>query len=115
MPDVKTPKLAKNQSPHLLIIKEHTGFTKTLNKLDKSKHDFVLVQKPKARQMSAVLLARLWGKKFYWLQSFSNPPVPSLYAKLLLAQADRIIVENRKDMFKLLKFGVNKHKIRIEN
>src|SRR3990167_8375133 len=114
MSNVKKLQLSKNQSPHLLIIKEHTGFTKTLGKLNKSKHDFVLVQKPQTRQMSAVLLARLWGKKFYWLQSFSTPPVPNLYTKLLLAQADRIIVASRKDMNKLLKFGVNKYKIRIE-
>ena len=113
MRDVKNISPAKITNPHLLKIKEQTSFTQTLKKLNKSTHDFVWVQKPKTGQMLAVLLARLWGKKFYWLQSFSNPPVPGFFNKLLLSQADRIVVRNRKDMFKLLKFGINKHKIRI--
>lgn len=113
--DVKKQLPVKNQSTHLLTIKEHYSFTKTLKKIHDTKYDFVLITKPRPSQMSAILLNRLMGKKFYWLQSFQNPPIPNMFTKLLLSQADRIIVKDRKDMFKLYKFGIKKNKVRIEN
>lgn len=105
---------AKTPRPHLITIKEQTTFAQTAIKISKSSLDVVWVAKPKASQMAAVLLARLSGRKFFWIQSFSNPPHPSFFAKLLLAQADRIIVKNVENRHKLKDFGIERTKIRLE-
>lgn len=91
-----------------------TSFRKILEKLNKSKHfEAVLVKKPNASQMAAVILARLSGKKFIWIQSFSNPPVPSFVTRLMLNQADIIIVSSAKNIKRLKNLGVDKPKIKI--
>lgn len=77
--------------------------------------DFVWVEKAQAKQMAAVMAAKLLGKKFLWVQSFSNPPVPNFFARLLLNQADTILVSSRKIAAKLHSLGVDKPKIRVKN
>ncbi|MBI3341676.1 hypothetical protein HY024_00980 [Candidatus Curtissbacteria bacterium] len=65
--------------------------------------------------MAAVLAHKLLGRKFVWIQKFENPPIADLWEKLLVAQADRIIVSSRKDYNKLRRFGVKMSKVRLEN
>lgn len=99
----------------MLSIGANTSFKKTLKKINHNKKaDVVWVQKPNPTQMSAILTARLAGKKFLWIQSFSNPPTPGLFTKLLLNQSDTIFVSSKKMAAKLRGFGVNKPKIRIQ-
>lgn len=98
----------------LLKIKVNSSFAKTLKKIFKSKKaDFVYLQKPNALQMLAVLISRLSGKKFFWIQSFSNPPVPNFSARLLLNQSDEILVTSRQMAIKLRGLGVEKPKIKL--
>lgn len=97
-----------------LTLGASTPFRKILKKLNKSKHlEAVWVKKPNASQMAAVIIARLSGKKFIWIQSFSNPPVPSFITRLMLNQADIIVVSSQKNIKKLKNFGVDKPKIKI--
>lgn len=103
-----------NSPRNLLIIKGKATFDKTFTKIAKSKNsEFVWVKKPQAVQMAAVILARISGKKFLWIQSFSNPPEPSFICRLLLNQADEIIVSGSALARKLRRFGIDKPKIRI--
>lgn len=103
-----------NSKASLLRIKANSSFAKTLKKVFKSKKaDFVWVEKPKPLQMSAVLLNKIIGKKIFWIQSFSNPPVPNFFARLLLNQADEILVESRRIAAKLKSLGVEKPKIKL--
>lgn len=114
MYDVKKLNHLLNFSQNLLIVKEHTSFKKIFRKVkhDKKK-DFVFVVKPKASQMAAMVLARLSGKNFYWIQNFSNPPKPSLLARLLLNQANTILVKSKKAAAGLRGQGVDKPKIKV--
>jgi len=114
VPDVKKLSHLLASSQNLLIIKEHTSFKKIFRKVkhDKKK-DFVFVEKPKANQMAAVILARLSGKNFYWIQNFSNPPKPGLLTRLLLNQADTILVKSKKAAASLRSQGVIKPKIKL--
>ncbi len=103
-----------NSPRNLLIIKGKTPFDKTFSKITKSKNaDFVWVKKPLPSQMTAVILARISGKKFLWIQSFANPPEPSFVSRLLLNQADEIIVKSKAMATKLRRFGVDKPKVKI--
>ncbi|MBI2327955.1 hypothetical protein HYU92_06585 [Candidatus Curtissbacteria bacterium] len=101
--------------PHLLTIKEHTSFGKIIEKVSSQKYDFIIVNKAAVKQMAAVLTLRLLGRKFFWIQNFSNPPASNFFARLLLNQSDRILVASKKEIFKLKKLGVDKPKIRIKN
>ena len=115
VPYVKTPKLIKSLRPYLLTIKVKTSFSKTLSKITSSKRkDFVWVRQTKIEQMMAVLLVRLLGKKFFWIQNFTNPPSPNFFTRLLLTQADRIIVGSRKIANKLILLGIDKSKIKVQ-
>lgn len=97
-----------------LTLGASTSFKKILERLNKSKHfEAVWVKKPNASQMAAVILIRLTGKKFMWIQGFSNPPVPSFFTRLMLNQADIIVVSSAKNIRKLKNFGVDKPKIKI--
>src|SRR3989344_9396921 len=100
--------------PSLLTIKEDTTFGQTFKKIRKSKMlDFVFVEKPKASQMAALISSRLLGKKFFWIQSFQNPPTPNFITKLLLNQADRILIEDKRYIYRLKKLGIPAHKLRL--
>ncbi|OGD84157.1 hypothetical protein A2165_02910 [Candidatus Curtissbacteria bacterium RBG_13_40_7] len=115
MPYVKTPKLVKTLRPYLLTIKAKTSFSKSFSKILNSKRkDFVWVRQAKSGQMFAVLLARLLGKKFFWIQNFTNPPPPNFLARLLLTQADRIVVGSQKLANKLKFLGIDKSKIKVQ-
>ena len=98
-----------------LTLGASTSFKKILDKLNKSKHyEAVWVKNPDASQMAAVILIRLSGKKFLWIQSFSNPPVPSFISRLMLNQADIIIVTKRENIKKLKSLGVDKPRIKFQ-
>jgi len=98
-----------------LTLGASTPLRKILKKLNKSKHfEAVWVKKPSASQMAAVIIARLSGKKFIWIQSFSNPPVPSFVTRLMLNQADIIIVAKRENIKKLISLGVDKPRIKFQ-
>jgi len=100
--------------PNLLTIKAKTSFTATFSKISKAKKlDLVVLQKPKSRQMSAVILTRILGKKFLWIQHWQNPPVPNFVSKILVAQADKIIASSYNEAEKLKSFGINRYKIKI--
>jgi len=102
-------------SKNVLSIGTNSTFKKIIKKINHNKKaDVVWLKKPNSVQMSAVLIARLSGKKFLWIQSFSNPPVPGLFTKLLLNQSDTILVSSKKMAAKLRGFGVSKPKIRIQ-
>ena len=112
---VKTLHRLLTSKLNLLIIKGSTPFAQTFRKISKKRNsDLVWVKKPIVGQMAAVLLARLTGKKFIWIQYFSNPPTPNFLARILLSQADRIIVSSKKDVVRLKNFGVAKTKIRYQ-
>lgn len=64
--------------------------------------------------MAAALLFKMSGRKFFWVQNFSNPPVPSLIAKMLISQADKIFVKDKKNFFKLKSYGVKTSKVHIK-
>ena len=98
---------------NLLIIKANTTFGKTFKKIRKSRKEFLLVEKPNPIQMLAVLMLRLSGQKFLWIQNFENPPTPSFFSRLLLNQADEIFVSSRKEAAKLKTLGIEKPRRRI--
>jgi len=99
---------------NVLTIRANISFKKILKKIYKNKKaDIVILEKAKSNQMAAILLSRLMGKKFIWAQCFSNPPTPNFPAKLLMNQADTIIVASKKSAAKLHSFGIDKPKIRI--
>jgi len=111
---VKNLKPVLTACPNLLTIKASTTFGQTYKKIKKTKLlDFIYVEKPKATQMVAIVINRLLGKKFFWIQSFENPPTPSFITKLLLNQADRIIVEDKKYLHRLKKLGIPSRKLRL--
>ena len=114
MSDVKKLNYLLASSQNLLIVKEHTSFKKIFKKIKHSRNkDFVFVAKPKANQMAAVVLARLSGKNFYWIQNFSNPPKPNLLTRLLLNQADTVLVKSKKVAAELHGQGIDKPKIKL--
>lgn len=102
-------------SKSVLRISANTPFSRILKKINKNKKaDYILVEKANPKQMLAIQIARLMGKKFIWAQSFSNPPVPGFATKLLLNQTDTILVSSKKMAAKLHSFGIDKPKIRIQ-
>lgn len=100
---------------NLLVIRANSNFKKTFKRIRKSQNELILVEKPRARQMFAVLVNRLLGKKFLWIQNFENPPVPGFLARLLLNQSDEIFVSSRKEAAKLKGLGVDKPRKRVRN
>jgi len=111
---VKYLKKLESIHPHLLTIRTKSSFGKTFKKIYKSKSSqFVFVEKPKTQQMAAILLSKIIGKKFFWIQMFDNPPAPNFSTRLLLSQADKIIVRQKKFAQKLVSFGIDKSKIKI--
>jgi len=98
---------------NLLIIRANSNFKKTFKRARKNQKEFLLLEKPKANQMSAVLLARLLGQKFLWIQNFENPPIPNFFTRLLLNQSDEIFVSSRKEAAKLNSLGIDKPRRRI--
>jgi hypothetical protein len=115
VPYVKNFKPAFAANSQILTIKEHTSFGQVLTKIKKIKNtDFVVIEKPKIGQMAAVLLLKIAGKKFIWLQNFSNPPIPNVFAKLLLSQADSIVVRDKKNYYRLRSYGIKSTKIRYK-
>ena len=116
MSNVKTQQPPLELRPNLLQIKEHTTFGQTYNLIRHEKQlDIVWVKKPDPQQMSAVLLHKLTGRKFHWVQNFENPPIAGTWSQILISQADRIIVTTRRDYNKLRRYGIRISKIRIEN
>ena len=63
--------------------------------------------------MTAVLLLKILGRKFFWVQNYKNPPVPNFFARLLISQADRILVKDKKEAGQLKSLGIEKSKIKI--
>ncbi len=107
--------LLQSLHPSLTIIGPRVTFGKIFRKINRAKNcEFVWVKKARTDQMTAVLILKIIGKKFLWIQSFENPPAPTFITKLLLSQADRIIVDSRKDANKLKSFGINKSNIRLQ-
>jgi len=114
--DVKNLNKILSLNPHLLKIAPHNSFGQIIRKINKSKKlEFVFVKKPSSVQMLAVILARIFGKKIFWIQNFENPPVPNFFSRLLLPETDLILVQNRKQANKLKSFGIKKSKIKILN
>jgi len=112
--DVKTFETILKLRSHLLTIKAHTPLIQTITRIKKSKNkDFVFVEKAQIAQMVGVLITRLYGKRFIWIQGFSNPPSPGFIERLLLSQADKILTENERDVKKLKNFGLEKSKIKL--
>lgn len=103
-----------NPQKNLLVIKANYPFKKTFKKITKAKKiDFVFVEKANINQMFALLISRISGKKFIWIQAFSNPPTPNILARILLNQTDTILLSSKKLAGKLRGLGVDKPKIRI--
>lgn len=97
----------------LLKIKDKTSLTKTI-KLIRSKNPDYLITDTHASQMAAALLLRLAGKKFIWTVNFVNPPTPNFFAKILIAQADKIVTRSMGDLNKLKSWGISKGKIHLQ-
>ena len=115
MPYVTNQKLFLAARPKILTIKEHTSFGQTFKKIRKSSNaDFIVMEKPQNPQMLAALILKIAGRKFFWVQNFSNPPVPNLFTKILISQADRILVKDKKNFFKLKSYGINTTKIHFK-
>ncbi|MBI4038018.1 hypothetical protein HY382_03165 [Candidatus Curtissbacteria bacterium] len=97
---------------NLITVRPRTSFGKIFKTINKAKKlEYIYVEKPKVGQMAAVMATKVLGKSFFWIQKFENPPVPDLLAKLLLSQADKIIVSNRKEANRVKSFGISKSKI----
>jgi len=111
--NVKSLNFILNYKNDLLIITAKATFKKTFQKIKNCKKEIVWIQKPATAQMAAALLVRLLGKKFLWVQNFENPPVPNFFARLLLNQADEILVGSRRMAAKLKSLGVEKPKIKL--
>lgn len=96
-------------------IPPRSSFGQTLKKITASKNiGFVWLARPKINQMGAVLLLKILGKKFFWIQNYKNPPAVNFFARLLMSQADRILVKNKKDADQLKSFGIEKSKIKTQ-
>lgn len=116
MYDVRNLNKILSLNPHLLKIAPGSSFGQIIRKISKSKKlEFVFVKKPQISQILAVMLVRVFGKKFFWIQNFENPPVPNFFSRLLLPEADLILVKNRKEANKLKSFGIKKSKIKTLN
>ena len=112
---VKKSKRVSTLKVKVLNISARSSFGQTFKKITASKNiSFVWLAKPRINQMTAVLLLKILGKKFFWVQNFSNPPVPNFFARLLISQADRIMVKDKKEKDQLKSFGIEKSKIKIE-
>lgn len=112
---VKLQKPFLSSRPNLFQIKESTSFNQILTKLRETKTPRIIwLPKPAPNQMAAVLVARILGKRFIWIQGFSNPPKANFIAKILIAQADEIVAKSKKDATKLRAFGISPDKIRYK-
>ena len=90
-----------------------SSFGQTVKKIISSKNiGFVWLTKPKINQMAVVLLLKILGRKFFWVQNYKNPPVPNFFARFLISQADRILVKSKKEADQLKSFGISKSKIK---
>ena len=115
MSNVKKSNHLKSLRPNLLTIRQSNSFGQIIKKIRKSKkNEFVWVEKPMLSQMIAVLLARLTGAKFVWIQEFSNPPTPNLIIRFILTQCDQLMVKNRADATKLKSFGVKPGRVHLD-
>jgi len=95
-------------------IPPRSSFGQTFKKIITSKNiGFVWLNRPKINQMTAVLLLKILGRKFFWVQNYKNPPVPNFFARLLISQADRILVKDKKEAGQLKSLGIEKSKIKI--
>lgn len=98
--------------PNLISLRSKTSFGKIFKKITRAKKlEYVYVEKPNVIQMTAVLATKVLGKNFFWIQRFENPPVPNFFSKLLISQADKIIVTSKAEANKLRSFGISKAKI----
>ena len=114
MADVKKSERASVLKFKVSTIPLRSSFGQTFKKIISSKNiGFVWLTKPKINQMTAVLLLKILGRKFFWVQNFSNPPVPNFFARLLISQADRIMVKSNKEAGQLQSFGISRSKIKI--
>jgi len=112
--DAKILNQLLSSQTNLLTIKERYSFNQIVEKFTKSKkRDFVFVLKPKPSQMAALLILKLAGHKFYWIQAFSNPPKPNIVSRLLMNQSDTILVKSRKVAASLRSLGVEKPKMKL--
>jgi len=112
---VKKSKRVSTLKFKVSTIPPRSSFGRTFKKITASKNiSFVWLAKPKINQMTAVLLLKISGRKFFWVQNYKNPPVPNFFARLLISQADRIMVKDKKEKDQLKSFGIEKSKIKIE-
>jgi len=112
---VKKSKRVNTFKVKVLSISVRSSFGQTFKKIAASKNtSFVWLAKQKTNQMAAVLLWRIIGRKFFWVQNFSNPPAPNFISRLLISQADRIMAKDKKEADQLKSFGISKSKIKIE-
>ena len=110
---VKKSKRVNTLKVKVLNISVRSSFGKTFKKIMSSENiSFVWLAKPKTNQMAAVLLWRIFGRKFFWVQNFSNPPAPNFISRLLISQADRIMAKDKKEANQLKSFGIEKSKIK---
>jgi len=110
---VKKSKRVNTLKVKVLNISVRSSFGQTFKKIISSKNtNFVWLAKPKTNQMAAVLLWRIFGRKFFWVQNFSNPPAPNFISRLLISQADRIMAKDKKEANQLKSFGIEKSKIK---
>ena len=116
MSNVKTLNNLLNFSQNLLIIKERSSFKKIFHKVKHTKkREFVYMAKPVPSQMAALILARLSGRNFYWIQGFSNPPKPGFFARILINQADVVLVKSKRVAANLRGLGIEKPNMRVFN
>lgn len=115
MTNVKFINSILSSKNNLLIIRANSNFKKTFKRIKKSNKEFLFVEKPKANQMFAILLSRLLGQKFLWIQNFGNPPIPNFLTRLLLNQSDEIFVSSRKEAAKLKALGIDKPRKRVRS
>jgi len=111
---VKKSKRASTFKFKVSIIPPRSSFGQTFRKIITSKNiGFVWLNRPKINQMVAVLLLKILGRKFLWVQNYKNPPAANFFARLLISQADRILVKDKKEADQLGSFGISKSKIKI--
>ena len=112
---VKKSKRVSTLKFKVSTISPRSSFGQTFKKIITSKNiGFVWLNKPKINQMTAVLLLKILGRKFFWVQNYKNPPAPNFLARLLISQADRILVKDKKEKAQLESLGIEKSKIKIE-
>ena len=114
MPNEKLLNQISAFRPRILKIREQTSFGQTAKKIRNTKNiDYLLIERANIAQMTTALLFRLFNSKFIWIQGFTNPPAPNFLARLLLSQADHILVNSYYLAKKLQALGIDKSKITI--